>query len=210
MKRTLQTITIILGLGLLLSDVGYAQSGRGFYNTPYKSRNSGSFDRTSGLLTFGVGFPNRSGAGFDYWGGNERRAGIGPGYIKYEHGIMDELGIGGYVAAAASRYKYGPDRRYTDRVFSVSVGAMVYYHFNKLIPVSKLDVFAGAGLGVRQLTYTYDDDATGDFDDDRTSFDGMPLFRVGARYYFTKVFGVYAAGGYDNMSDIDLGITFRF
>jgi predicted porin len=87
---------------------------------------------------------------------------------------------------------------------------MAYYHFNKLIPVRNLDVYAGVGVGVRQLTYTYDDDVAGDFDDDRTSFDAMPLFKVGARYYFTKTFGVYGEGGYDNMSDVNLGITFRF
>src|SRR6218665_753591 len=170
MKRTFQTLFLFLGLSLLATDVMHAQNARGFYKSSYRSRNSGSFDRTSGLLTIGAGFPNRSGAGFDYWGGNERRAGIGPGYIKYEHGIIDELGIGGYVAAAASRYKYGPDRRYTDRTFSVSVGAMAYYHFNKLIPVRKLDVYAGVRIGFRQLTYTYDDDFSGDIYDDRTNF----------------------------------------
>lgn len=209
MKRTFQVLTLLIGLGLLSSDM-YAQQGKGFYKTPYKSRNSGSFGRTSGLLSLGFGFPNNSGADFDYWGGDERRAGFGPGYIKYEHGIIDELGLGGYVAAAASRYKYGPDRRYSDRVFSVSAGFMAYYHFNKLIPVRMLDVYAGVGVGVRQLTYTYDDDFPGFDDDDRTSFDAMPLFKVGARYYFTRVFGVYAEGGYDNMSDVNLGITFRF
>jgi hypothetical protein len=210
MKRTLLTLTLLIGLGLLLSTTAQAQNAKGFYRTPYKNRNSGSFDRTSSLLTIGFGFPNRSGADFDYWGGNERRTGIGPGYIKYEHGIIDELGIGGYVAGAAARYKYGPNRTYTDHTFSASVGLMAYYHFNKLIPVRNLDVYAGVGVGVRQLTYTYDDDVAGDFDDDRTSFDAMPLFKVGARYYFTKTFGVYGEGGYDNMSDVNLGITFRF
>ena len=205
----------ILTLALLIAALGssaalYAQNGRAFYKTPYKNRNSGSFDRHSGLLSFGIGFPNRSGTGYDYWGGDERRLGLGPGYIKYEHGLTDEIGLGGYVAAAASRYKYGPDRRYTDRVFSGSLGFMGYYHFNKLIPVRKLDVYAGVGVGIRQRTYSYDDDFSGDDYDNDTDFDVMPLFKVGARYYFTKMFGVYAEGGYDNMSDVNLGITLRF
>lgn len=200
---------LLLGVVLLAPFTMHAQKGRAFYKTPYKNRNSGSFDRHTGLLTLGLGFPNRSGTGLDYWGGDEKRAGIGPGYIKYEHGIMDELGLGGYVAAAASRYKYGPDRRYTDHTFSVSLGLMAYYHFNKLIPIKKLDVYAGVGVGFRQLTYTYDD-YFGNQDDNRTSFDVMPLVKVGARYYFTRTFGVYAEGGYDNMSDVNLGITFRF
>lgn len=208
MKQIFLAFSLLLGIGLAIT--ASAQNGRAFYKTSYKSRNSGSFDRTSGLLSFGIGFPNRSGAGYDYWGGDSKRMGIGPGYIKYEHGIMDEIGIGGYVAAAASRYKHGPDRRYTDRTIAVSVGAMGYYHFNKLIPIRKLDVYAGVGLGVRQLSYSYDDDYNGFDEDDRSDFDVMPLFKVGARYYFTKVFGLYGEAGYDNMSDVNLGITLRF
>lgn len=208
MKQIFLAFSLLLGIGLAIT--ASAQNGRAFYKTSYKSRNSGSFDRTSGLLSFGIGFPNRSGAGYDYWGGDSKRMGIGPGYIKYEHGIMDEIGIGGYVAAAASRYKHGPDRRYTDRTIAVSVGAMGYYHFNKLIPVRKLDVYAGVGLGFRQLSYSYDDDYNGFDEDDRSDFDVMPLFKVGARYYFTKVFGLYGEAGYDNMSDVNLGITLRF
>jgi len=210
MKKIIFPFALFLGLAMLCQSAAQAQSGRSFYKTPYKNRNSGSFDKTSGLLSFGLGFPNRSGAGFDYWGGDSRRAGFGPGYIKYEHGILDEIGIGGYVAAAASRYKYGPGRRYTDRTIAVSVGAMGYYHFNKLIPVRKLDVYAGVGLGVRQLSYNYDNDYEDYWDNDRSKFDVLPLFKVGARYYFTKMFGVYGEGGYDNMSDVNLGITLRF
>jgi hypothetical protein len=193
---------------LLLTLAGsvQAQNARSFYKTSYKSRNSGSFSARSGLLSFGIGFPNRSGAGYDW---DSDRLGFGPLYVKYEHGILDELGIGGYVAAAASRHKYGPNDRFTDKVFSVSVGAMAYYHFNKLIPVRKLDVYAGAGIAGRQLTYSYDDDWNGGRSHD-SEFDVVPLFKVGARYYFTKMFGVYGEGGYDDMSDVNLGITLRF
>lgn len=193
---------------LLLTLAGsvQAQDARSFYKTSYKSRNSGSFSARSGLLSFGIGFPNRSGAGYDW---DSDRLGFGPLYVKYEHGILDELGIGGYVAAAASRHKYGPNDRFTDKVFSVSVGAMAYYHFNKLIPVRKLDVYAGAGIAGRQLTYSYDDDWNGGRSHD-SEFDVIPLFKVGARYYFTKMFGVYGEGGYDDMSDVNLGITLRF
>lgn len=209
MKKKILTLALLLSAGLFMATETQAQNARAFYKTSYKSRNSGSFDRRSSLLSFGFGIPNRSGTGIDYWGGNEKRLGIGPGYVKYEHGITDEIGIGGYLAGAASRYKYGPDRRYTDHVFAVSVGAMGYYHFNKLIPVRKLDVYAGAGIGFRNISYSYDDDIKA-YTDDRSDFDVMPLFKVGARYYFTPMFGVYAEGGYDNMSDVNLGITLRF
>ncbi len=207
MKKTLYAVSALACLMLLiLAQPVQAQNGRAFYKTSYKSRNSGSFSSQASLLSFGIGFPNRSGAGYDW---DSDRLGFGPLYVKYEHGILNELGLGGYVAGAASRHKYGPNDRYTDKVFSVSVGAMAYYHFNKLIPVRKLDVYAGAGIGGRRLSYTYDNDWNGSRYND-SEFDIIPLFKVGARYYFTKMFGVYGEGGYDDMSDVNLGITLRF
>lgn len=207
MKKTLYAVSALTCLMLLiLAQPVQAQNGRAFYKTPYKSRNSGSFSSKASLLSFGIGFPNRSGAGYDW---DSDRLGFGPLYVKYEHGILNELGIGGYVAGAASRHKYGPNDRYTDKVFSVSIGAMAYYHFNKLIPVRNLDVYAGAGIGGRRLSYTYDNDWNGSRYND-SEFDIIPLFKVGARYYFTKMFGVYGEGGYDDMSDVNLGITLRF
>ncbi|PSK94992.1 porin family protein [Taibaiella chishuiensis] len=207
MKKTLYSVLALTCLLLLtITPTVQAQNGRAFYKTSYKNRNSGSFSSKASLLSFGIGFPNRSGAGYDW---DSDRLGFGPLYVKYEHGILNELGIGGYVAGAASRHKYGPNDRYTDKIFSVSVGAMAYYHFNKLIPVRKLDVYAGAGIGGRQLSYTYDNDWGGSRYHD-SNFDIIPLFKVGARYYFTKMFGVYGEGGYDDMSDVNLGITLRF
>jgi len=205
MKKVL-LFAALAGSIIFSGDQVFAQ-GKAFYKTPYKSRNSGSFDRSSNLLSFGFGVPNRSGADYDYW--DDDRVGFGPMYVKYEHGIIDEIGIGVYGALAASRYKYGPDNRYKDNVLAIGVGVMGFYHFNKLIPVRKLDVYAGAGIGFRSIGYSYDDDFRGDHDD-RSDFDPVPLFKVGARYYFTRVFGVYGEGGYDKMSDVNLGITLRF
>jgi len=199
---------LVPALLLLLSYAPlHAQSS--FYKTPYRSRNIGSFSKNTGILSLGFGFPNKSGTGVDYWGGNDHRFGYGPLYVKYEHGIITELGLGGYLAMAGSKFEYGPDRRYTDRIFAFSGGFLAYYHFNKLIPVRNLDVYAGAGLGFRQLSYSYDD-AFGNQSDDRGEFEVYPVIKVGARYYFTRVFGVYGEGGYDKMSDINLGVSFRF
>jgi len=194
---------------MFIAGAASAQSAKGFYNTPYRSRNSGSFSKSTGILSLGFGFPNNSGTGIDYWGGNENRAGFGPMYVKYEHGIITELGLGGYLAMAGARYKYGPNHSYTDHIFSLGGGFLAYYHFNKLIPVRNLDVYAGAGLGFRNIAYSHDSDA-GSYGDDRSEFDVFPVIKVGARYYFTRVFGVYLEGGYDDMSDVNLGVSFRF
>lgn len=202
---------IILSLACLgLITVGstketHAQVDKSFYKTPYKSRNIGSFGKSTNVVTLGYGFPNLSGTGWAGWGSN--RVSIGPAYLKYEHGIRDEIGIGGYVAGAASRVKYSGNR-YTDRVTAFSMGILGYYHFNKIIPVRNLDVYAGVGIGFRNRSYTYD--AVGNWRNDYTDFNVMPLLKVGARYYFTPFFGVYAESGYDNMSSGNIGISFRF
>lgn len=201
-------IIVLLTVQGALTAVAAQSLGRNFYKTPYRSRNSGAFSRHAGLLTFSYGVPNLSGTGSDYW--DDDRIGFGPAYVKYEHGLLDEIGIGGYAAFAGTRYSYGNSgNRYHDKVFAFSMGALAYYHFNKLIPVRNLDVYAGVGLGGRQLTYTYDDDYKGNRDD-HSKFTVFPVGKVGARYYFTHLFGVYAEAGYDKMSDVNAGITLRF
>lgn len=181
-----------------LATAAHAQNnGRAFYEQSYKSRNSGSFDHNASVLSLGYGFPNHSGAG--YWrGGN--RVGFGPAYLKYEHGIIDEIGIGGYIAFAASRYKNNNNVEHTT---AFGMGILGYYHFNKLIPLSRLDVYLGAGLGFRSWAYTDQDGVR------ESNFDPLPIGKIGARWYFTPGFAVYAEGGYDDMSDVNLGITFR-
>ncbi len=183
-----------------------AQVDKSFYKTPYKSRNIGSFDKSSNIISIGYGFPNHSGTGWAGWG--RSRASFGPAYQKNEHGVRDEIGIGGYVAGAVSRVKYGGSNQYTDRVSAFSVGVLGYYHFNKLIPVKNLDVYAGIGIGFRNLSYTYD--AAGSWRNDYTDFTVLPLAKGGVRYYFTHGFGVYAEAGYDNMSSANIGLSFRF
>ena len=205
----MKKIFALLALGFtLLSAQTFAQSARSFYNTPYRTRNIGSFSKNTGILSFGFGFPNNSGADYDYWN-DDHRIGFGPVYAKYEHGIITELGLGGYLAMAGSKYEYGPGRSYTDKIFSFGGGFLAYYHFNKLIPVKNLDVYAGAGVGFRNVAYSYDDSHGNDYSD-RSDFDIFPVIKVGARYYFTRVFGVYGEGGYDKMSDVNIGVSFRF
>jgi len=80
-----------------------------------------------------------------------------------------------------------------------------YYHFNKLIPVKQLDVYAGTGPAFRSRNVTYSDDSY----DNYSSTDVILAFKVGARYYVKNNFAFYGEGGFDHMSDINLGVTFR-
>jgi hypothetical protein len=205
MKKTLTLIAATAVLALSSNTQAEAQVIKSFYKSSYKARNNGTFDKKTGLLSFGYGFPNLSGTNYNFW--NNGVSGIGPIYGKYEHGIMDEVGIGGYMALATSSYKYG--NNYKDKIISIGGGVLGYYHFNKFIPLKKLDVYAGAGVGFRNIGYTYDDGYNGT-KLDHSRFTLFPLIKVGARYFFTNSFGVYAESGYDKMSSVNLGITFKF
>ena len=191
---------LLVLFGLLVCGGAIAQQGKAFYNTPYKSRNSGSFSQAASLLTFSYGFPNESIKGHSNKGYN--RVGFGPLYAKYEHGIIDEIGIGGQLALAGLRYDYNNDQ--TERVRTFHFAVLGYYHFNKLIPVKQLDVYAGAGPSFRSRNVTYSDDSY----DNYSSTDLILAFKVGARYYVKNNFAFYGEGGFDQMSDINLGVTF--
>lgn len=164
--------------------------GQGFYSTPYKDRNSGSFSKDASLLSFQYGIGHLSAWNFGYGGGVT----LGPVYVKYEKGIMDELGIAAYVAPSFTRYKH------YDNVLSFGTGALAYYHFNKLIPLADLDISAGAGLGLK-----FHNNANYD-----TKVRGGMIFKVNARYYFSNSFGVHLETGWDYMSALQAGITLRF
>ena len=124
-------------------------------------------------------------------------------YAKYEHGIIDEVGIGGQMALAGVRYDYNNNQ--TERVNTFHFALLGYYHFNKLIPVKQLDVYAGTGLAFKSRTVTYSDDAYNNY----SGSDVDLTVKVGARYYVKNNFAFYGEGGFDGMSDINLGVTFR-
>src|SRR5688572_9107156 len=139
-KIVLVVLTIALGYG-----VSHAQVDKSFYQKSYESRNNGTFDKSTMLLSFGLGVPAfYSGSGF-----NQSPALYG----KFEHGLLrDEVGLGGYVSTGWGSWKVG-NNKYNFSAFSLAV--LGYYHFNKLIPIEKMDVYAGAGLGFRR--YNADD-----------------------------------------------------
>lgn len=185
-----------------------AQVEKSFYKTPYKSRNNGTFDRSSNIISLGYGFgyANYMAPGWVSWGND--RFSYGPAYLKYEHGIIDEIGIGVYAGLAGYRVKHGPGNRFVDKASTFGSGVLGYYHFNKIIPVRGLDVYAGMGIGFTNTNYMYDGGRPrrGDY----TDFRVIGVFKGGVRYYFTPGFGVYAEGGYDDMSSVNLGLSFRF
>src|SRR6187551_329656 len=144
---------LILSIALIsCGSMAYAQNSSSFYKSSYESRNSGSFEQSAALLTFGLGFPNQA---VSYSG----LSGFPPLYVKYEHGFLrDEVGLGGYLSTGfGSVDNHYAGTNYDNSFFAFSFGVLGYYHFNKLIPIEKMDVYAGAGLGFRAVTYDGDD-----------------------------------------------------
>lgn len=187
MRKLLFSAAAIAALSFSSVADASAQVIKGFYKQSYKARNNGTFDKGTGIFSIGLGAP--------YAYGGYRNT-LPPIYAKYEMGIMDEVGIGivGGLGLGKNRYS---DEGY----FGTVVGLLGYYHFNKFIPLQKLDVYAGVGFGFDIHNRTYNGD---------TEADVLPLFKVGARYYFSNSFGVYLESGYDRLSAANLGITLRF
>ncbi len=192
--------SLILSIALLIcGSISYAQNAKSFYKTSYESRNSGSWDQGSSILSFGLGFPNVATG----YGGI---TGFPPIYVKYEHGFLrDDVGLGGYASAGFGKVKYNFGNSYKNNFTAFSFGILGYYHFNKLIPIEQMDVYAGAGLAFRAVSYDGDDNLY-IYDNDNSV---KPLFKIGIRYYIKPKFAFYAESGYDGMSSINLGITLR-
>jgi len=206
MKKTV--FFLLLAVGCV--STGFAQHSKAFYDTPYESRNSGSFNRSTGIISLGYGFPNDPVGSYDNGVNGVNRVSLGPLYAKFEHGIIrDDIGLGGQIAMSNTWIKYNnPSGSYRDRVSAFSVGVLGYYHFNKLIPVKRLDVYVGTGISIRTLSYTYDTN----FSDNPNNHSDTNVYiigKIGARYYLKPGFGIYAEVGSDRMSDANLGISFR-
>jgi len=178
----------------------FAQA-KGFYGTPYKDRNSGSFEKGANVVSIGYGIgnlnPYRLGYGY-------KRLNLGPIYLKYEKGIMDELGVGGFVSAAYSMARYNGKTYSTG--LAIGLGVMGFYHFNKFIPLEKLDVYAGIGFGIKYYGQSFKDN----FNKGTTEFFPSPMVKIGARYYLSNSFGVYIESGYDRLSNANIGISLKF
>ena len=202
----------LLAIALLaVSSLSFAQNSKSFYRSSYESRNSGSFSQETSIVSLGYGFanqyyPNYNGSVY----GGLNSFSLGPVYAKYEHGFLrDEVGLGGHVALATGWTKYNNGNvDYRDNITALSAALLGYYHFNKLIPIKELDVYACVGLSVHNRIYNYDPDYTGNRPD-YSETNVYPIGKVGARYYVKPGIGFYAEAGYDYMSTLNLGVTFR-
>lgn len=191
MKRISITLFLLITIVFAVEN-SFAQSS-GFYSNSYANRNSGSFQKNISLISAGIGMVNTNGIN-----GN---ALLGPFYAKYEYGILDEIGIGAFGGLSiVSRNR----DHYTLTRTAIGFGLMGYYHFNKLIPVSQLDVYAGAGPGFK---VRYDNYSR--YYDSYANTNLIFAAQVGARWYFTREFAAFAEMGHNGMSHLTLGVTLK-
>ena len=154
---------------------------------------------------------------------------FGPLWLKYEHAITDNIGIGtdfGYTKVSSKTTMTSTDYNGddTETVFKTEVSAILiaakgYYHF--ILNNEKLDPYLSLGIGVGIFSAKVD---FGDEFDDA----GMPAMAVdgsavvyypavGARYLFSENFGAFlelgfgsSAGGSGSGAFSQLGLSFSF
>jgi len=205
-KLFLLTATFFICSHLLAQDEDTTEmnapqkAARIFYCKTYESRNSGSYDKGTMLLSLTYGAPNLLFNG-DYSGTtlyNNNSMGFGPIMLRAEMAVRDEMGIAVFGQVATKNWSQDGTN---EKTTGAGGGAFILYHFNKLIPVPKLDVYAGLGIGIRHddanFYYTFHDPIV----------DAMAV--GGVRYYFTHTFGIMAEAGFTGYSYGSIGVTFR-
>jgi len=119
----------------------------------------------------------------------------------WEIGDVGIISIGALLGFQHSSYHLVYDYSWNDFYF----GARGLFHFT-IIPVDKLDVYAGIGAGLR-----IDSEPDWVYENHPSDIHFGPYGGVfaGARYYFTDRFAAFAEVGYE-ISWLKVGVAFKF
>jgi len=171
-----------------------------------------TFDKGTITVNAGIGFISTLNYGF---GGVSRS----PAFcLAGEYGIM-KLGpgvIGGGIAfgyqSASYTENYGAFY-YKDKWSTTLIGARATYHPD-FLKTDKAELYGIVQLSITHFGYSYttNDPLVGNsyyYSDHSLNTSFHPYLMVGAKYYFTKNFGVYSEFGYD-ISLIKIGLTLKF
>ncbi len=129
---------------------------------------------------------------------------FGPVTLVYEYGVFNRISGGVVVAYSKLRGKYsGYGELIVDELTIFTAMARANYHFGHS---AKFDPYIGGGIGYVHSKYNNDQSAS------RNSTPGMLglAAQVGARRYFSPVFGLFAEAGYVNGSFGQLGVSVKF
>ena len=166
-----------------------------------QSKSSGSFSNGDNLLNVGIGI------GSPFFGtGYSASLPVNPS-ISFEHGVTNEISVGGQASYASSKYNYSlSGSGYTFKENAAYIGARGSYHFNKALDLdSKFDVYGGASLGYVIVNVSDNQGYSGA----AASGVGFGLF-AGGKYYFAAKTALYAEVGYQSLSFLNVGVSFKF
>lgn len=172
------------------------------FSFPAIQAQESTFNLGDKVVSAGIGF------GSTLYSGTYYSRGVPPISLAYEQAIKDEvlekgvIGVGGWLGYSSYKYDYlGWGYKYTN--FIIGVHGAFHYPL-----VDKLDTYIGIGLGYNISSAKEFGVNTG-WDYNATSggivFAGM----VGARYYFTDTFAVFAQAGY-GISYFSVGVSLKF
>jgi hypothetical protein len=118
--------------------------------------------------------------------------------LSLEHGITDQISVGGQLGFI--RTTYNSSTRWTYYI----IGARGSYHFNEILNVSnpKLDIYGGAGIFYRGWSWKDKNSSASGVSGGGIDF----ALHAGGRYMFGNSVGVFAEAGY-GISALQLGLS---
>lgn len=178
-------------------------------------RGDAAFNKGSSTLGFSLG------AGVDYnyhrgYGYDSRYVPLPAFAVTFDHGIVENagpgtVGVGGVIGFKSSYYNYySASNKYRTTYTNFIIGVRGTYHLTLLKDkTTKFDPYAGVTIGLRIFDYK---DNNPHYDDDLYTYNTVyPIAGafIGAKYNFSKNFGVFGELGYDiSFARIGLNINF--
>jgi len=213
----------ILFLLFSLSSLAFAQndnqlSGTQTIDVPVTPKPFKSFEKQTTVLgiSFGFGDWNKQ----HYKMPDSSRYGSGsmslPIYFSAERAVAKHMSVAAGIAYDIFYYNYSKEgygngnpfyRPQTDKVRIISPSLALYYHFNKFFRSPNLDVFLG--IGGRANYLKHNNYPSGDSVSSTVQPDFNPMVKLGVRYYLNRNAAFYGDLGYDRMSFLSLGFSFR-
>lgn len=164
---------------------------------------SSSFNKGDNLLHIGIG------VGSPFFGsGYSTSLPVNPS-VSFEHGLSEAISVGGQLSYASYKYSYNLGSlyggNYTFKESATYAGIRGSYHLNEALGLDKpWDCYGGASLGYVIVSAS---DNMG-YSAAAGSALGFGLY-AGGKYYFSSRTGVYAEAGYQSLSYLNIGITFK-
>jgi hypothetical protein len=178
------------------------------------------FQKDKNFINVGYGFGSYTrGLGNAYASqtGYTRHA-FGPVSVSFEHGIKNNISLGGFVGYYRSGVSWNtaayptlniPSYEYKYTWSGLQILFRGAYHYD--FKVEKLDTYGGLGIGYTNWSYKWESTEPSFNSTNYIIKGGSPIGLsafVGARYMFSEQVGGYLEGGW-GLSAVQLGLTFK-